>query len=356
MGAHQNKKLHVLILAGGSGTRFWPSSRKDKPKQFLSLWDDKTLLEHTLDRVLNSKKLNLSEERIWIGTTSKLEKRTQEILEKRNKSTKIKLLLEPTGKNTAPCIYWALQEVQKIDSNSIMLVIPADHFIKNEDLFIDAVAKGVEFISKNPSLMTLGIQPVSPETGYGYIEKGLEHSDKEFYKVSKFIEKPSFEKAQTLLESKKFLWNAGIFLLDVSFALDVFSKTMPSLVNKFSENKPIEKVYASLDSKESTSIDYGVLEKCEALAVPLYVLPVSCGWSDVGSFTALKDFKKSAKTIELLSNNNIVKSDAGTVVLYGVKDLVVVRDGDVFFVMHQSKAQEMKELLNEVEKKDSTLL
>ncbi len=343
--AVQNDQLNILIMAGGSGTRFWPKSRAKKPKQLLKLWDDQTLLEHTIRRFLKIVK----PENIWIVTTKLIEGETKKITSKISK--KIKILAEPEAKNTAACILWGSIEIQKKKKNAVIAVMAADHYISDENKFID----GIQFIStqaiKNDEIYIVGIKPNKPETGFGYIELNQKITDeKKLIDVKKFVEKPNLETAKQYLSSQKYLWNAGMFIFNVKTILNAFHACSPELFENFSSKAPIQKKYSNVQKKDATSFDYAVMEKLSYIKIPTKVLPIDCGWNDVGSFAALEEINCQIRGNQLSidSSNNIIQSEKGLVALLGVKNLVVVKDGDVVLVADKSRCQDIKLIIEQL--------
>ena len=290
MAEQANSHSHVLIMSGGSGTRFWPKSRSLKPKQLLALWDDKSLIEHTVLRFSDS----IPAANRWIVTTQSLVDPTKEILQKAGLT--VQYLGEPQAKNTAACILWGVLEIAKTDPEAVIAVMPADHYIGDEAAFREAVNLGMDWARSNKSIVTLGVKPNRPETGYGYIEVDSLQS-KSVCKVKKFVEKPDLRTAVKYLESGRYLWNAGMFLLSVETALNAFSKTMPALYLNLSEGmkagKSISDIYFAIQKSDSVSVDYGVMEPAISSGIDVSVIPVDCGWNDVGSFTALEDIEFS---------------------------------------------------------------
>ncbi len=352
MGA-SNENLNILIMAGGSGTRFWPKSRLKKPKQLLKLWDEKTLIEHTVERFLKI----VSPEQIWIVTTGILKNDTRKILNKISK--KIKILAEPSAKNTSACILWGTREIQKKNKNAVVAVMPADHYIRDEKAFTDAIV----FVSKEAQtrsgIFTIGIKPNKPETGFGYIEVQAEISgSQKIVPVARFVEKPTLAKAGEYLRSGNYLWNGGMFLFQGAYGLKMFEKCMPSLVSAFEKNNSVKKTYAKITAQDSISFDYGIMERAAENGFSTYVFPLDCGWNDVGSFVALEEINcaTSGESISIDSSANIIQSDKGLVALLGVNNLVVVRDGDVVMVADKSRCQDVKLILDKLKEKKSKLI
>ncbi len=273
--------LHLLIMAGGSGTRFWPKSTAVKPKQLLALWDDKTLIEHTLERFEGT----VEDKNAFVITTEKILGPTKEILKRH---PEVRYLAEPTGKNTAPCILWGVLEVYKKNPDAVIAVLPADHFIGDVSKFLNTVLSAAEFASKNPGIVTLGIQPNKPETGYGYIEAASSGNSGAFQKVSRFVEKPDLRTANRYLEAGNYLWNAGMFIFKASEGYNAFKRCMPSLFSLFEKSTNVAESYLKISKEDSITVDYGVMERASQHDIPVWVLPTNCQWNDVGSFIALE--------------------------------------------------------------------
>ncbi|MBI3544161.1 MAG: NTP transferase domain-containing protein [Deltaproteobacteria bacterium] len=347
--------LHVLIMAGGSGTRFWPKSRSKKPKQLLALWDDKTLIEHTVERFAK----HLPQKNIWIVTTEALVAPTREVLGAKYKD--VRFLGEPAAKNTAACILWGTHEIARADAGATVAVMPADHYIGDEDAFGHAVLEAVVNSTFGGGLVTLGIRPNRPETGYGYIElpEVPKKSVPKAIAVKAFVEKPDLRTAIRYLESGKYVWNAGMFIFAAKTGLDAFAKTMPELAKLFNDaysssaGFSAAAAYGKIEKRDAVSVDYGVMEPALSKGIAVSTVPVECGWNDVGSFPALEEIDCTTKgdVVVLESHSNIVQTDTGLVALLGVNDLVVVRDGDVVLVASKERAQDVKALLEKVRAK-----
>lgn len=346
--------VHVLIMAGGSGTRFWPKSRQKKPKQLLALWDDKTLIEHTVERFAK----HLPNQNIWIVTTEALVEPTRQVLGQKYKD--VRYLGEPAAKNTAACILWGVHEIAKINPEAVVAVMSADHYIGDEEAFCEALLVANNYAVSDSAIVTLGIRPNRPETGYGYIElrEQPKRAELKAVSVSQFVEKPDLRTAVRYIESGKYLWNAGMFILTAKAGLDAFRRTMPDLSKLFDESIAagatgkfsVEEVYSKISKKDAVSVDYGVMEPASSSGIHVAVVPVDCGWNDVGSFPALEEIDCAVlgDVISLNANSNVVQSDKGIVALLGVNDLVVVRDGDVVLVAAKERAQDIKSLLEKV--------
>ena len=316
---------YCVIMAGGIGSRFWPYSRKNKPKQFLDFFGTgDTLLQLTYNRYSKI----VPKENIFVITNAQYEELVKEQLPTLGEN---RILLEPTRRNTAPCIAWAAAKVKEVNPEANMIVAPADHLILKEGEFIEALEKGLEFVEKTPQLLTLGIKPNRPETAYGYIQID-EQEQGDFYQVKAFIEKPELEFAKIFLESGEFYWNSGIFLWNVQTILDEFNKIMPEIPNRVSQG---EEGFASCPN---ISIDYGIMEKADNV----YVQLCDFGWADLGTWGSLheaspKDLHKNViingNTLLYDCNNNIIAMPKGKlVVLQGLEDYLVADTDNVLLI------------------------
>ena len=283
----------IVIMAGGKGERFWPKSRTNLPKQFLSLTNDgKSMIQHTVERV---KKL-VDIENVYVVTN---EMYKNLVLENIPDIPKENIIIEPVAKNTAPCIGLAAMHIAKKDINSKMIILPSDHLIKFNEIFIDTLKTTLNVVEKGDNLVTIGITPNYPETGYGYINftKGENFKDSaNVYEVLRFVEKPNLEKAKEYLTSGQYLWNSGMFVWKASTILKNFKEYLPEIyegLQKIGESINTEK-YEEVLKKEffnfpSESIDYGIMEK----AKNIYVIPGNFGWDDVGSWLSLERINKT---------------------------------------------------------------
>ena len=371
----ETKKINrvALIMAGGSGTRFWPLSTNEKPKQFLDLVSEKTMIKETVDRILKL----IPSENIFISTNIN----HLEIVKKELPQIPVRnIIFEPMARDTAACIGYASQIIDKIMGNSIMAVLPSDHLIEKEDEFLKSLEFAFE-AAKEDRIITLGIRPSYPETGYGYIEyvkknKSCEKKDGLcIYKVKRFREKPNKELAEKYIEQGNFLWNSGIFVWKTKFILSEIKKHMDSHKSVL-EN--IEKLLEKVDLKEfhgeklssyvrdefknfeKISIDFGVMEHTKSVSV----IPVNIGWNDVGSFKSLgdifsKDDKgnvvKSEKFEKIDSEGNIIinKENDKMIATIGLENIVIVNTKDALLVCHKDKSQEIKKILDKIEKNKS---
>jgi mannose-1-phosphate guanylyltransferase len=352
--------MYAVILAGGSGTRFWPLSRKIRPKQLISVFGGKSMLQRTVERVLP-----LHPKRIIVVTNELQAKETAAQLEEFT-SVPVDVISEPVGRNTAPAIGLAAALIARHDSEGVMAVFPADHFISEDELFRQTLTAARE-AALNGWLVTLGIVPTRPETGYGYIEADRRGRGEGPFPVLRFVEKPPMEKALEFLDSGNFFWNSGMFVWKASTILCAMEELMPDLRRSLARlespadvweprdlNPEIRAIYAEIQSE---SIDYGIMEK----ARNVLVLPVSFPWSDVGSWDAFPDVLGGD------SSGNVVVDAEGSVVvdasrcvvcaegkmvgLVGVRDLIVVSTGDALLVCARDRAQDVKRVVEELERR-----
>ncbi len=353
----QNKNNYAIIMAGGVGSRFWPSSRSNYPKQFLDILGvGKSLLQQTYDRFLK----NFLPENIYIVTNAAYIGLVKEQLPGIDEQL---ILGEPMGKNTAACIAYASGKISKINTHAVCIVAPSDHLILDEPAFMEKVDIAFDFAKKNPALVTLGIRPSRPDTGYGYIQYIDEHKDKNLFKVKTFTEKPSLELAKTFIESGDFLWNAGIFVWSISSIKSAFKEHLPEQFTLFkealdsyftpAEKETIQEIY---QQTRNVSIDYGIMEK----ANNVFVIPSDFGWSDLGTWTSLYEIsEKDAKENVAKGKNILFYESSGCminnsvnpnkiVVLNSVKDLIVIDTPDVLLICDKGKEQEVKEVATDI--------
>ena len=352
-----NKDYYAVIMAGGIGSRFWPVSTQAFPKQFHDmLGTGQTLLQKTFSRLNQI----IPSENIYILTNDNYLEIT---LEQLPDISKKQVVLEPEMRNTAPCILLSALKIQKENPNALMLVAPSDHWIEDELAFANDVQACFDAAQSQDLLLTLGIEPTFPNTGFGYIESDKSGSS-EIKKVKQFREKPDYEIAKQFLASGNFLWNAGIFIWSVKSILASFERHLGEMHSIFSNgikvlNTADEKVFIEkyYGEAENISIDYGILERADNV----YVKKATFDWNDLGTWGALyekleKDSSGNAvvkaETILKDSKNNIVfTTSKKMVVLDGIEDYIVVDKENVLMVFPMKKEQEIKELLKEVSTK-----
>ena len=356
-------KIYNVIMAGGGGTRFWPISRQTNPKQLLNLSGTDTLINETIDRV---NKLSCKEN-LFVVTNKKqvkpLIKTTKDRLLAEN------ILVEPIARNTSAAIGYAAFNIMKKHGDGIMCIYPADHHIKNEDEFSKVLKKAIKVADENDKIVTIGIKPTFPSTGYGYINFEKEKSIGEYsHEVIEFVEKPKFNKAVEFIESGRYLWNSGMFVWKVSKVLEDFKRYLPKLydrleklseyMNTDKESEMVEKIYPTIPA---ISVDYGIMERSNDVVV----VPGDFGWNDVGSWDVLgsifptdeKGNIRRGETIAIDTQNSVVYSDEKLVTAVGIKDLIVVSTEDAVMVCPKDRAQDVKNIAEELkeQKKDSYL-
>jgi mannose-1-phosphate guanylyltransferase len=352
-----NENNYVAIMAGGIGSRFWPVSRLDYPKQFLDILNvGKTLIQSTYDRFAQY----IPNENIYVVTSFQYKKITEAQLPQLRPEN---ILCEPSRKNTAPCVAYVSYKLHELNPNSNLICAPADHLIHDETSFRKVSLEALEFTEKNNALITLGIKPVSPNTGYGYIQREQYAVNDNIYKVKTFTEKPDTELAKTFINSGDFLWNAGIFVWRTESIIKAFEKYLPAIHEVFDgakkdlitsgEKAAINLIYPLC---VNISIDYGILEKADNV----YVIPSEFGWSDLGTWGSAyenleKDYMENAvagnNVIFFDSTKNVVHSqNKKLVVLQGLDDYIVVDTEDVLLVCKKEKEQHIKEYVAEVKR------
>lgn len=346
--------LCALIMAGGKGERFWPLSTDENPKQFLNLLGDKTMIQMTVERI---EKL-IPIERIFIVTGRiyvNLVKEQLPNLPERN------IIVEPVGRNTAPCIGLSAFVIEKYYKNSNIVVLPSDHLIENEEKFLNIIKSGDEFICNKPeAIITIGMRPDRPETGYGYIEyseKITYINDNQIAEVKQFVEKPDLETAKYYVNKGTFLWNGGMFIWKTTNILRLTEKYLNKTYQILSEiavakedfNDILEQKYCQLDS---ISVDYGIMEKAENI----YVIPSDFGWDDVGTWHSVervrqKDINENVCTGEIkliASNNNIIIGSNKPIIIAGLDNIFVVESDELIFIASKLVIDNIKDIKNKI--------
>jgi mannose-1-phosphate guanylyltransferase len=347
--------MYALILAGGSGTRLWPYSRSAMPKQFLALRSERTMLQETVDRVLPL----ISADKIYIATG---EAYADVVAEQLPDVPRENILIEPVGRGTAPCIGYAALQLRKRDPEAVMAVLSADHSIERAEVFCAALASASE-IARSGKLVTLGIAPREPSTGYGYIHRGEKLADLsnfEAYSVAAFVEKPDRARAESYVASGEYDWNAGIFIWRADVLLEQLALFQPDMVAQLAQidlasgtpeaNEVLNTVWPNITN---IAIDVAVMEKTQLAAV----IPVDIGWSDVGDWSALADVLPHDQQgnavvgphIGLETKNSLIFSPRKRIVAtIDVEDLIIVDTDDVLLICPRSRAQDVKNLVAEV--------
>lgn len=350
-----NQHYYAVIMAGGVGSRFWPVSKSDFPKQFHDmLGTGKSLLQTTFERVSEI----VPVQNILILTNERYQNLVANQLPE---ITSGQILLEPAMRNTAPCILYAALKIRQKDPKAVMLVAPSDHWIEDRDAFQSDVIRSFAYSSSTDVLITLGIKPLSPNTGYGYIQFDRENGVEAFSKVMRFTEKPNLELAKSFLLQGNFLWNAGIFVWSVKAISEAFLRHQPAMFTLFESGKSAynstseqEFIDAHYHESENISIDYAILEKAQNV----WVLPASFDWNDLGTWGSLydkleKDEARNAVVNARLSaenaTGNIVSTTPGKlVVIDGLSDFIVVETAESILIYPKLKEQNIKEVLTKV--------
>lgn len=337
-------------MAGGRGERFWPRSRKKLPKQFLSLTDDdRTMIQLTVDRILPL----VDMEDIYIATNRDYKALVMEQLPGIPEGN---ILCEPVGRNTAPCIGLGAVHISKKYDDAVMMVLPSDSLIKNGDRYRELVEEACGIAEDGDNLVTMGIRPSYPETGYGYIKYRSEEKRGSAYKVDRFVEKPSLETAKEYLESGDYLWNAGMFVWKVSTILSLFDRFLPDMkkgleeigaaVGTSEQEKVLQAVFPEL---ESISIDYGIMEK----AGSIYTIPGDFGWDDVGSWLAVERIRTVNEDNNVIGGNVvtidtkdcIIEGSDRLIATVGLKDTVIVDTSDAILICNKQSTADIKKVL-----------
>jgi mannose-1-phosphate guanylyltransferase len=351
---------YCVIMAGGLGSRFWPMSRNAHPKQFLDiLGTGKSLLQQTFSRFLNI----CPKENIIIVTNIDYVNLVKSQLPEINEN---QILAEPFRKNTAPCILYAAKKIALRNPNANIVVAPSDHVILKEEAFVRAIKQGLDFTSDNDVLLTLGIQPSRPDTGYGYIQfiDDKSTAENKISKVKTFTEKPDLEMAKFFLQSGEFLWNAGIFLWNVNAILKAFELYLPEMFSIFeAEENTYDTVneaafiHQAFHQCTNISIDFAVMEK----AINVYVMGAEFGWSDLGTYGSLYEHIKHDENNNAIVGKNVMAYDTKNcivnvpkdklVVLQGLDDYIVVESDSILLVCKKSDEQQIRQFVNDVKLK-----
>lgn len=343
-------KITALIMAGGRGERFWPKSRKNMPKQFLSLTDDgKTMIQLTVERISSV----VDMEDIYIATNKDYKELVRSQLPGIPEEN---ILCEPVGRNTAPCIGLGAVHMAKKYDDAIMLVLPSDHLIKFNKMFLSVLKDSCDIAEKDRNLVTIGITPAYAETGYGYIKFDSHVMEGRAYKVDRFVEKPSLEVAKEYLETEEYLWNSGMFVWKLSSILYNLERFMPETfaglrriqasIGTPEEEEVLHKEFAQFQSQ---SIDYGIMEKAENI----YTVPGTFGWDDVGSWLAVERIRKSNEMGNVVSgniitvgtHNCIIQGEKKLIAAVGLEDLIIVDTEDATLICAKDSTADIKKVL-----------
>jgi mannose-1-phosphate guanylyltransferase len=353
--AASQAELYLAVIAGGSGTRFWPKSTSKRPKQLVSFeggGPENSLLAKTFARFDGL----VPEKNRIVVTTQALAQAVEETV------AGVTVLAEPQGRNTAPCVYWAARWVAAKNPKGVLLIMPADHDIPGLKNFRETIQLAAARAAAHDELVTLGVKPDRPETGYGYLKTGASVSKDGCRKIDAFVEKPNLEKAKKFLEDGNYLWNGGMFLWRAEVILAAFDKHMPEMKRAWeAAGGNAEKAYPNLTA---TSIDFGVMEK--ASNVVTYTL--DCGWDDLGSWTSLESFgerngKKTAdgtviggELLAIEGRGHVVDAPGKLVATLGVEDLIIVEHGDAILVCRKDRAQDIRLIVEQLKKRRPELV
>ena len=343
--------LCALIMAGGKGTRFWPLSTEENPKQFLNLVGNQSMIQMTVERL----KPIIPIERIFVVTDQKYEGLVNEHLMELPSEN---IIIEPVGMNTAPCIALSAMLIEKKFPNATLAVLPSDHLIENEELFRTTLQAADLYVEMNQqAIVTLGMEVTRPEVGYGYIKYEAELNsiyNLSIRKVEKFVEKPDVKTAQIYMDERCYLWNGGMFIWKTSNIISLTKQHLTSsyeLLNEIvnsSKDEFQDKLYALYPQVESISVDYGIMERAEQICV----IPSEFGWDDIGSWLSLERYRETDEDNNIIdgeikvlnSKDNIIVSKTKPMVLCGVKDLILVETDNVIMVINKDDIGRVNEL------------
>ncbi len=350
-----DESIYVVIFAGGSGTRLWPMSRQQMPKQFHILTGKRSLLQDTFDRVV----MALSAERIFVLTTDLFAQETKRQLPELPAEN---IIIEPIGRNTAAATALAAQVVHRIDPNAIVATLHSDHIITYPERFVPALRDAFTVVKHDPkTIVTIGIQPLHADTGLGYIQKGAErtdipHTSHKIHRAERFVEKPDSITANQYLKSGDYLWNAGYFIWHVRTMMEAIEKYDPELaakINRYTQAKRKYEQRAIYETIRPQPVDTVIMEPYDSM----HVIPADLGWSDVGNWASLHEILKIENGKDSVIKGDHIGVDTENVLILGhnkliatagLKDVIVVDTPDVMLICHKDKAQDIKKLLEQL--------
>jgi len=357
-----------VILCGGSGSRLWPLSRSSYPKQFITLTGSESLFQMAIKRVSQFSQIEFNVSNTLVVTN---EEHRFIALEQLQQSgvTSAKILLEPVGKNTAPALTMAAMMAEKEGDDPILIVTPSDQIIRDSNAFSKALKNCVKSADEG-SIVIMGITPDKPETGYGYIKHDMRAGNHNECSVEQFTEKPSLEKAKKYIKSKNFLWNSGIFVVRASvwlnaiknLRLDIFEATLNALKKNTTDSQFVRPDHENFSKIPSESIDYAVIEKCNAAGIPLKVVPLDAGWSDLGSWDRLWSFEDKNKTGNVTHGDVIIEDTKHSLIhsthrlvgVVGLENVVVVETADAVLVANRENSQDVKKIVTKLNNEKRT--
>lgn len=344
--------MYGVILAGGTGERFWPLSRREKPKQFLPLFGQRTMLQLTMDKL----KGLITAQNVFVVT----DKAYEDLVAAQLPELPLEnIICEPCGRDTAAAVGLAAEHIAHRDPQGVMVVLPADHYVADVEEFRRVLKAGIEVAGEGKWVLTIGIRPSRPETGYGYIQQGEQKGERQgtaIFKAVAFHEKPDLDRALKYLDAGNYLWNSGMFIWRVDLIRRLIASFLPQL------DAGLAQIAASIDNEEEArvtaavyqdlpriSIDYGIMEKCNEVLV----IPATFGWDDVGSWTALARYDEvdqqgnvlKARGVFLDTHDCLVYAPDRVVATLGVKDLLIVDDGDSLLICQKDRDQEIKKVV-----------
>lgn len=334
---------YAIILAGGVGSRFWPLSRQTEPKQFLSVCSAKPMIEETIERIAPA----LKKENIYIACNKIHREKISKSIRKYGVPLK-NVLLEPQGRNTFAPIIFLSCKISKLDPEAVISVLPCDHVIKNNKKFLRLLTKAF-LVSNKGGIVTFGVAPKRPETGYGYIKiksPGPQSPRTPVYKIEKFIEKPDLETARKLIKDKKYYWNSGIFVFRADVLINETKRILPGVYKKLIHKHNFKRLWAALPA---TSIDYAIMEKAKNMVL----VPADYGWLDLGSWQAIEEVMAKDKNgnifkgncVDIESKDTFVWSQNRLVASVGLKDIIIVDTADALLVCSKKNAQDVKKVV-----------
>ena len=359
-----SKKINItpVILCGGSGSRLWPLSRSTYPKQFISFTGSDSLFQQAVKRVSWIKTSDFNVNNTLVVTNEELRFIALEQLKKLG-DTSSKLLLEPTGKNTAPALTAAALQAIEDNDDPILVVTPADQIVRDPDIFLKALTSCIK-AANDESIVTMGVSPDKPEIGYGYIKHNNKSGNFNEFIVDKFMEKPSLDKAKEYIKSKNYLWNSGIFVVKANIWLntikslraDIFEATLNAFEKNIKDNQFIRPDKENFSKIPSESIDYAVIEKCNAAGIPLKVVPLNAGWSDLGSWDSLWSFEDKNEKGNVTHGDVIIEDTRDSLIhsthrlvgAVGMQDIIIVETADAVLVANRKNSQGVKDIVTKL--------